>query len=208
MWRTYRRQHMKSSAKMLIIGVPTLLAVALAIYLPYRHIKGERRPYRRYISAEQMRVGARETLRHAEEELARNPRSAFWHNQAGVCQAALGNFGEARNHFTDAISLEPEDPINYYHLAAIERTQGNLNRAKDLLEKALALDPRNPSGHCHLGNVLLTEGDWQYARSEFDACLAAIPSQGNDYYDPRGNAYGLVGLREDAKSKLSSIQKK
>jgi len=54
----------------------------------------------------------------AKAGIEKNPKSAFWHNQAGVAYDALGDFDIAVKEIKLATTLDSSDPSNYYTLYA------------------------------------------------------------------------------------------
>src|SRR6516225_6863397 len=63
-------------------------------------------------------------LAKAKAGIEKNPKSAFWHNQAGVAYNALGDFENAVKEIKLATALDPSDPINYSTLYAIYKRKG------------------------------------------------------------------------------------
>src|SRR5260370_1695541 len=60
-------------------------------------------------------------LAKAKAGIAKNPKSGFWHNQAGVAYDALGDLQSAVKELKRASQLDPSNPIDDYALFAISK---------------------------------------------------------------------------------------
>ena len=58
-------------------------------------------------------------LAKAKAAIEKNPKSAFWHNQAGVAYDALGDFENGVKEIKLACTLDESNPNNYYTLYAL-----------------------------------------------------------------------------------------
>src|ERR1700730_158595 len=58
-------------------------------------------------------------LAKAKAGIEKNPKSAFWHNQAGVAYNTLGDFENAVRELKLAAKLDPSNPIDDYVLYAV-----------------------------------------------------------------------------------------
>src|SRR5712664_3767410 len=58
-------------------------------------------------------------LAKAKAAIETNPKSAFWHNQAGVAYDALGDFANAVKELKLASTLDPSNPGDDYVLYAL-----------------------------------------------------------------------------------------
>src|SRR5207253_6012128 len=94
----------------------------------------------------------------AQDGIERNPKSSFWHNQAGVAYDALGDVESAERELTLASKLDSTNPIGYYGLYAFYQRRGTLAQQRKALLNALENDSANPLGHFQLGVVLEKEG--------------------------------------------------
>jgi tetratricopeptide (TPR) repeat protein len=61
-------------------------------------------------------------LAKAKAGIAKNPKSAFWHNQAGVAYDALGDFANAVKELKLASTLDPSNPGDDYALYALYKS--------------------------------------------------------------------------------------
>src|SRR3990170_3439470 len=82
---------------------------------------------------------ARALLDKAKAELRGNPRSAFWHNQAAVAYAMLGDYKSAQELMKEAISIEPGNPIHWMGLSAILKELGDQQGEVSALKRTLEL---------------------------------------------------------------------
>jgi tetratricopeptide (TPR) repeat protein len=131
-------------------------------------------------------------LAKAKAAIEKNPKSAFWHNQAGVAYNALGDFKSAVREIKLAITLDTSDPINYYTLYAVYQTQGMHAEEHQALLDALERDDNNALGHFQLGHVLEEEKYWWASLREYQTAKRLAASvTGPVYTDRRGNAYAL-----------------
>ncbi len=65
-------------------------------------------------------------LEKAQAGIEKNPKSAFWHNQASVAYSALGYFDLAVKELKLASTLDPDDPGHEYGLFALYQRKGTL----------------------------------------------------------------------------------
>lgn len=136
-------------------------------------------------------------LTKAQAEIAKNPGSAFWHNQAGVACGALGDDVHAEKELRSASELDPDNPIHDYMLYAMYKKRGRLADGRDALLAALGKDPANPFGHFELGAALEKEGKWTSALGEYRRAKLLISKCGTDreYRDLKGNPFSIDHIR-------------
>jgi tetratricopeptide (TPR) repeat protein len=115
-------------------------------------------------------------LAKAKAGVEKNPKSAFWHNQAGVAFNALGDFDNAVKELKLASSLEPSNPINDYALYALYKQRGMQLERRDLLLDALEKDPKNPFGRFEFAFVLEQEKHWADSIREYQAAKLLVAS--------------------------------
>lgn len=140
----------------------------------------------------------KEELRKAEAALEKNPKSSFWHNQAGVAYDALGDVENAEKEFTLASKLDPTNPIGYYALYAFYQRRGTLAQQREALLSALENDTANPLGHFQLATVLEKEWHSEESLREYRTAKSLVSSvKGREYVDPRGNPYEIEVVRKE-----------
>jgi len=150
----------------------------------------------------------RAELAKAKAAIKKNPKSAFWHNQAGVAYNAIGDFDSAVKEIKLAITLDASDPINYYTLYSVHQRKGMQTEQRQVLLDALEEDNNNPLGHFQFGQILEEERYWGDSLREYQTAkrLAAAVT-GPIYTDPRGNAYTITALRAQADSAIGRVAK-
>jgi len=147
-------------------------------------------------------------LAKAKAGIEKNPKSAFWHNQAGVAHDALGDFQNAAKELKLAATLDPSNPINDYTLYAIYKRKAMLPEQREVLLDALEKDPNNPVGRFGFALVLEKEKHWADSLREYHAAkLLATNVKGPWYTDPRGNAYSVDGFREEVDKAIERVAK-
>lgn len=147
-------------------------------------------------------------LEKAKAAIKKNPKSAFWHNQAGVAYNALGDFKSAVKEIKFAITLDPSDPINYYTLYSVYQRQGMHSEQRQVLLDALEQDDSNALGHFQFGQVLEEEKYWGDSLREYQTAkrLAAAVT-GPVYTDPSGNAYTITAVRAQVDNAIERVAK-
>lgn len=125
-------------------------------------------------------------------------------NLGRIC-ASTGKTGEAINHFTKALELEPNQIQPYNELAGLYIYTEDLNKALSLSLKSTELNPNDNVAYMHLGVIYLGMGDLDQALS---STLKSIKLKGNDpnTYINLGNIHRQMGnLRQAVSSILKSI---
>jgi tetratricopeptide (TPR) repeat protein len=147
-------------------------------------------------------------LEKARDGIKKNPKSAFWHNQAGVAYDALGDFERAVKELQMASTLDATDPIHDYALYAIYKRKGMLAQEREVLLKVLEVDSVNPLGRFEFAYVLEKEGHLADSLREYRiARQLAVDVKGPEYIDPRGNPYGTGSIRDEADSAIDRVSK-
>jgi len=147
-------------------------------------------------------------LAKAKVGIEKNPKSAFWHNQAGVAYDALGDFGSAVKEIKLAAALDPSNPINYSTLYAIYKRKEMHSEQRQVLLDWLEKDANNPLAHFEFGYVLEKEKYWADSLREYQtAKRLAADVKGPTYTDSRGNVYGVDGIGSRADSAIDRVTK-
>jgi tetratricopeptide (TPR) repeat protein len=107
--------------------------------------------------------------------VARNPGSAFLHNNLGVIFMSSGREAEAVTEFTTAVRLEPDSADYRVNLGlALSHTPGRLDDAVAEYRTALRLDPHFPAAHLNLGLAMTAmPGRLTDAIAEYQLAIAA-----------------------------------
>jgi tetratricopeptide (TPR) repeat protein len=156
----------------------------------------------------QVTVDWKAELAKAEAGIKKDPKSAFWHNQAGVAYNALGDFKSAVKELKLAITLDASDPISYYTLYSVYQRKGMHSEQRQMLLDALERDSNNPLGHFQFGEVLEEEKYWGDSLHEYQTAkrLAAAVT-GSTYTDARGNAYTITAVRAQVDAAIDRVTK-
>lgn len=147
-------------------------------------------------------------LEKAQAGIEKNPKSAFWHNQASVAYSALGYFDLAVKELKLASTLDPDDPGHEYGLFALYQRKGMFRQQRQALLRALEIEGRNPLGHFELGVVLEKEGYLEESLKEYlDAKRLAADVKSKEYTDRRGGVYEVEVVRKDADEYIARVTK-
>jgi tetratricopeptide (TPR) repeat protein len=147
-------------------------------------------------------------LAKAKAGIEKNPKSAFWHNQAGVAHDALGDFESAVKELKLASTLDPSNPNGDYALYALYKRKGMHPEMRQMLLDALEKDPNNPMGRFEFAYILEEEKHWADSLREYQVAKHLAASvKGPMYIDPRGNAYEIDGVREGVGQAIDRVAK-
>lgn len=147
-------------------------------------------------------------LAKAKASIEKNPKSAFWHNQAGVAYDALGDFENAVKELKLASTLDPSNPSDDYALYALYKRKGRHPEQKEVLFEALEKDPKNPVGRFEFAFVLEKEKHWADSLREYQTAKLLVASvKGPVNIDPRGNPYDVDGIREEVDEAIDRVAK-
>jgi Flp pilus assembly protein TadD len=127
------------------------------------------------------------------------------HRRLGTACDRLGRFGDAEEHYQQAIKLIPRDALVWNDAGYSQYLQGNWKGAEERLRKATSLDPTNPrfktnlglalaaagrvddailvletaggkaSAHVNVGYILAAQGKVEAARQHYRAALSLAP---------------------------------
>jgi tetratricopeptide (TPR) repeat protein len=147
-------------------------------------------------------------LTKAKAGIEKNPKSAFWHNQAGVAYDALGDFENAVRELKLASTLDPSNPTNDYALYALYKRKSMHPEQRQALLDALEKDPNNPVGRYEFAFVLEEEKHWADSRREYKTAKLLVTNvKGSRYIDPRGNSYDVDGVRGEVDQAIDRVAK-
>src|SRR6476646_4857431 len=166
--------------------------------------------YSQFISAQHGSVGVdwKLELAKAKAGIEKNPKSAFWHNQAGVAYDALGDFDTAVKEIKLAITLDPSNPNNFYTLYALYKRKAMHAEQRQVLLDALEKDANNPVGRFEFAYILEEEKHWADSLREYQVAKRLAASvKGPKYIDSRGNVFEVDGLREEADKAIDRVAK-
>jgi tetratricopeptide (TPR) repeat protein len=147
-------------------------------------------------------------LAKAKAGIAKNPKSAFWHNQAGVAYDALGDFANAVKELKLASTLDPSNPADDYALYFLYKRKAMHSKQRQVLLDALEKDPNNPVGRLEFAYVLEEEKYWADSLREYQVAKRLAASvKGPVYTDPRGNPFDIDGVREEVDKAIDRVVK-
>jgi tetratricopeptide (TPR) repeat protein len=160
--------------------------------------------------SEQVTLVHRERLEKARNAISKNPRSAYWHNQAALSLAAMRDLPSAIKEIEEAIRLDPCNPFHHYSSASLREQSGDQAGREKALREAIRLDSLNPVTHFSLAVALESKGEYQQAFEEYKLTVQnlAHADKDEDYWDPRDNAYSVRGLRSMAQDKVKQLESK
>lgn len=160
------------------------------------------------VQHESVPVDWKAELAKAKAGIEENPKSASWHNQAGVAYDALGDFETAVKEIKLATALDPSNPINYYTLYALYKRKAMHAEQRQVLLDALEKDANNPVGRFEFAYILEEEKHWADSLREYQAARSlAARVKGPMYTDLRGNAYAVGGVREEVDEAIERVSK-
>ena len=147
-------------------------------------------------------------LAKAKAGIEKNPKSAYWHNQAGVAYDSLGDFAMAVKEIKLATTLDPSNPNNFYTLYFLYKKKGMHSEQRQALLDALEKDANNPMGRFEFAYVLEEEKHWADSLREYQVAKNLVASmKGPIYTDLRGNAYPIDGVREEVDKAIERVSK-
>lgn len=147
-------------------------------------------------------------LEKAKAGIAKNPKSAFWHNQAGVAYDALGEFEKALRELKLASTLDPSNPNGDYALYALYKRKAMHAEQRQVILNALEKDPNNPVGQFEFAYILEEEKHWADSLREYQVARRLAASvKGPKYIDSRGNVYEVEGIREEVDKAIDRVAK-
>src|SRR5207249_887871 len=132
-----------------------------------------------------------------QDALARDPKFALAHAALGEAywvqyretkdEAAVTR---ARSSITEALRLEPDQPLIRFALALVYDGTGHPQEALEELQRVLALQPGNDDAHRVLGDILLRRGRQEEGLAELKQAVDLRPNYpenqrilGRAYYD-------------------------
>jgi len=147
-------------------------------------------------------------LAKAKAGIEENPKSAFWHNQAGVAYDSVGDFENAIREVKLACTLDESNPNNYYTLYAFYKRRAMHSEQRDVLLDALERDPNNPMGRFEFAYILEDEKHWADSLREYQVAKRLVAGvTGSAYIDARGNAYTVEGVRQQVDKAIERVGK-
>ena len=94
--------------------------------------------------------------------------SAEAHVLMGVAKRAAGEFGEAREEFKRAVTLNPSLPLAHSLLGQASLSTGDRESARAAFEQELAINANDFESNLYLGVILKEEREFDAARRHID----------------------------------------
>lgn len=110
-----------------------------------------------------------------EQVLADDPSVTGAHLALGGLALQSGDDDAARNHFTDALELAPEQVELHVNFGQLHLRAGEVQAARDAFLTALEIAPDNGEANLALANLLIMEGELDAAEAYLTAAQEAPP---------------------------------
>ncbi|CAE6430597.1 unnamed protein product [Rhizoctonia solani] len=101
------------------------------------------------------------------------------HKQTGNNLMASKEYTRAIDAYTEAIAIDPNNPVYYSNRAAAWSSMGDHAVAADDAEMAIAVDPKFVKAYSRLGHAHFNLGDYEAAKSAFERGLEVEPNNAN-----------------------------
>ena len=146
-----------------------------------------------------------------QDAIRKDPKFALAH--AGLGEAYWTQYQEtkdeaavtmARSEITEALRLDPDQPLTRFALARLYQGTGRPDEAIEELHRLLTLQPGNDDAHRVLGDILLSKGRNEEALDELSKAVELRP----DYWENHrilGRAYYQLGRYRDAVRSLTRV---
>ena len=125
------------------------------------------------------------------------------HNNLGGVLLTQGKSTEAREHFAEALRIQPDYADAHYNLGALLAREGNEAEAISHLSQALGRNPGLAEAHNYLGAISFKQGNLQEAAFQFTETIRLKPDHALAHHNL---ALVLVRQREFQEA-LSHLQK-
>jgi len=116
-----------------------------------------------------------EATAFAEQQLAKHPKDAALHLDAGRAYKAAHDTAKAEAEFKEALTLDPNNLRGYQELSRIYIDAKRLDDARAQLEKIVAKDPKAVWAHTLIAVILHIQGRVPEARASYEQILAIDP---------------------------------
>ncbi|CAE6346619.1 unnamed protein product [Rhizoctonia solani] len=119
------------------------------------------------------------------------------HKQTGNNLMASKEYTRAIDAYTEAIAIDPNNPVYYSNRAAAWSSMGDHAVAADDAEMAIAVDPKFVKAYSRLGHAHFSLGDYEAAKSAFERGLEVEPNNAN-LKQGLSNAQAKIGSSSSA----------
>jgi tetratricopeptide (TPR) repeat protein len=111
---------------------------------------------------------------------------------------------EARNAITEALRLDPDQPLTRFALARLYQGTGRPKEAIEELHRLLALQPSNDDAHRTLGDLLFAQGRREEGLAEMKKAIDLHPDYGENHR-VLGRSYFQLGRYADARAEFARV---
>ena len=146
-----------------------------------------------------------ETLRQPEGKTAESLKVAEMIIDAAT-QQEIGNNEQAEKIYQDILSLQPDNSLAYYRLAALSFENYDVERAIQYNEKAVKLSPKNHWYRLQLSEIYLFMRQPLLAAEQYEILVKQYP-QIDEYYELLSEAYIAAGEYKKAVGAIERLEK-
>ena len=112
--------------------------------------------------------------------------------EKGLALAGIGEWQGAREAFTRAIELDPNDAMAYFERGIVCGNLGNQQQKIRDLDKAIELEPNDAAAYVNRGIAYANLGNHRQEIADYDRAIEMDPKYAMAYYN-RGVAYFIRG---------------
>ena len=146
-----------------------------------------------------------QVILHLTTEINNRPDCARSYFQRGNAYLDSGQFNEAIQDYSDAIDLDPSDPVLYNNRGIALRYMERFESAIEDYDRALSIDPRYRDALTNRGIAYADMGDLELAIQDFDRAIVLDPEFWFAY-SQRGLARWGLGLRAEAEADYAMVR--
>ncbi len=122
-------------------------------------------------------------------------------------QKEIGNIGQAVSLYEQVLSLQPENSLAYYQLAALSYEQQNIASAIEYNEKAIALAPKNHWYRQQLAEIYRQTRQFDKAVRQYETIIKQNPEV-DEYYSELADIYMQSAQFEKAIEVINRMEKR
>ncbi len=122
-------------------------------------------------------------------------------------QSEIGNIAEAESLYKQVISLQPENALAFYRLAALSFEQQNIASATEYNEKAVSLAPKNHWYRQQLAEIYRQTRQFDKAVSQYEVIIKQNPDV-EEYYGELADIYLQSSQFEKAIEVINRMEKR
>lgn len=139
-----------------------------------------------------------QALEIVQKHLRLTPRNPDALNMAGKIAARMENWALAEKHFSNALSLNPNDTHALYGLSEVFKLSNRVGEAIEALTRLLRIEPRSVSALNEIGFLLAGLGHLDPALKAFEAAIEIDPSFEQAYRNLYTTLFSIAHFEEAA----------